>query len=210
MAKDPKRVCVLTSGGIDSTVLVADMLGRGYEVHPLYIRCGFVWERAEQWWLERLMRALHKPRLKPLAVADAPMAGLIGRHWSLTRHGTPSASAAWDSVYLPARNLILLTQAALLCRDRGIALVVTALLKGNPFADATDKFMRDMEKVLAASIGRKIRIQAPYRRLSKSRVVSRVPGFPLHLTFSCLRPRGRKPCENCSKCAETAGASQAA
>ncbi|MDP3543948.1 MAG: 7-cyano-7-deazaguanine synthase [Elusimicrobiota bacterium] len=26
--------------------------------------------------------------------------------------------------------------------------------------------------------------------------------FPLELTFSCLRPRGVKPCGNCSKCAE--------
>lgn len=205
MVKRAKRVCVLTSGGIDSTVLVADMLAQGYEVHPLYVRCGFVWERAEQVWLERLMRALGKPRLKPLAVTDAPMAGLIGRHWSLTRKGTPSASSAWDSVYLPARNLILLTQAALLCQARGIPLIVTALLKGNPFADASERFLREMEKVLTLSVGREIRIAAPYRRLGKSQVVSRVPGFPVHLTFSCLRPRGRRPCGNCSKCAERAG-----
>ena len=38
--------------------LVAERLRRGWEVHPLYVRSGFIWEKAELHWLRRLLRAL--------------------------------------------------------------------------------------------------------------------------------------------------------
>src|SRR5437879_5847528 len=41
------RVAVLTSGGLDSAVLVAD-LARNADVFPLYVEFGLAWEAAEQ------------------------------------------------------------------------------------------------------------------------------------------------------------------
>ena len=43
-----RRVAVLTSGGVDSAVLVADQSCRGEVVQPIYIRFGLSWERAEE------------------------------------------------------------------------------------------------------------------------------------------------------------------
>lgn len=197
-----RRACVLASGGLDSCVLVADMLRRGYEVHPLYVRCGLRWEPVELVWLKRYLRALRHPRLKPLALAEAPVAALWGRHWSLGGHGTPSASAAWDSVYLPGRNLTLLCQAGLFCHRRRIPLIVQAVLKGNPFPDASPRFFRAMEWALREALRSRLRISAPYAGLGKDRVARLIAGLPLDLTFSCLKPKGLKHCGRCSKCEE--------
>ena len=61
----PERVCVLTSGGLDSAVLVG-VLARRQEVHPVYVRCGLAWERAEEAALRRFQMAIrHDPDFAP-------------------------------------------------------------------------------------------------------------------------------------------------
>ena len=41
-----ERIAVLTSGGLDSCVLLAD-LARENTVYPIYVEFGLAWERAE-------------------------------------------------------------------------------------------------------------------------------------------------------------------
>ena len=203
MSRQAARVCVLVSGGVDSSILVADLLAQGREVHPLYVRCGYRWERAELAWLKRLLRRLASPRLRPLAIVHQPMRRIIGgAHWSLGAKGVPAAGSAWESVHLPGRNLLLFSEAAVFCRLRGIGVVAQAVLKGNPFSDATPRFRRLMEGAIRCALGAPIRLEAPYSRLTKKQVLRRAPGFPLSLTFSCLRPKGSGHCGRCSKCEE--------
>jgi 7-cyano-7-deazaguanine synthase len=202
MKKRAKRVCILVSGGLDSTMLAADMMRQGYEVHPIYVRSGFYWEKTEMFWLRRLLKALSGPRLKPLAIVDSPASGLLRRHWSLDGRGVPLRSDSWDSVYLPGRNLLLLGQAGLFCAVRGIPLLAQGLLKGNPFSDATPSFRRMMELSINQALGTRIKVIAPYAKLTKFQVLKRIEGFPVELTFSCLKPRGLRQCGACSKCEE--------
>jgi 7-cyano-7-deazaguanine synthase len=202
MKKTPRRVCVLVSGGFDSAILVADYLEKGYQVHPLYVRSGFYWERVELVWLKRLLKALRGPRLRPLTVAKSPVAPFLRRHWGLDGRGVPSATASWDSVYLPGRNLLLLGQAALFCSLRGIPLLAQGLLKGNPFGDATPRFRKTMERAINEGLDKRIKLVAPYARLTKAQVLRRAPGFLPELTFSCLKPHGLGHCGKCSKCEE--------
>ncbi len=197
-----RKIAVLMSGGVDSAALAAELLGRGFEVHPLYVRSGFRWERAELHWLRRLLRALRSRRLKPLTVARAPMGGLIGRHWSLTGEGVPATGSADIEVYLPGRNLFLLSEAGLYCAMNGVPEIALATLKANPFPDATPVFRRSMSRALSAGLGRPIRVSAPYARLTKRQALARAPGAPYHLAFSCLKPRGLRPCGRCNKCEE--------
>ena len=202
MSRPAKRVCVLVSGGLDSSVLVADMLQQGYEVYPFYVRSGFYWEKVEMIWLKRLLKTLRCARLKPLTVADSPASGILLRHWSLDGKGVPSAKAAWNSVYLPGRNLLLLGQAGLFCSLRGIPLLAQGLLKGNPFGDATPRFRWAMQRAINTGLDKRIKLAAPYAALSKFQVLKRIEGFPVDLTFSCLKPRGLRHCGACSKCEE--------
>jgi 7-cyano-7-deazaguanine synthase len=201
-----KKVCVLASGGFDSGVLLADLLERGYEVHPLYVSSGFYWEKAELHWLKRFLRSRRRGRLKPLTIAETPVRWFMGAHWSLTGKGVPSSRAAWDSVYLPGRNLLLLSQAGVFAAERGLPLIVIGVLRGNPFADSKPSFLKGMETAISRAMRFRLRVAAPYATLGKadiSRVAARLDErFAAGLTFSCLRPRGVESCGSCSKCAE--------
>jgi len=202
-----KKVCVLASGGFDSCVLLADLLERGYEVHPFYASSGFYWEKAELHWLKRFLKASKSPRLKPLVVAEVPMRWIMGGHWSMTGRGAPSSRAAWDSVYLPGRNLLLLSQAGVYAATHGIPRVVLGVLRGNPFADSKPRFLKDMESAINGALRSRIKVEAPYTKLGKDGVARIAAGlrrrFPAELTFSCLHPRGVRACGACSKCGET-------
>lgn len=196
-----KRVVVLVSG-MDSEVLVAEMLSAGWTVLPLYVRCGFRWEAAELARLRKALSALMHPRLERLVVARAPMSPLMRGHWSLTGEGVPKRNARWTAVYLPGRNMILLTEAWLHAAARGAGAVGIGTLKGNPFPDATPRFRAAAERALNLAMGTRIRVLAPYARLKKKEVMRRAGRFPLALAFSCLSPRRGRPCGACSKCAE--------
>jgi 7-cyano-7-deazaguanine synthase len=196
---------VLVSGGVDSVVLLGELLDQGREVHPIYVRSGFRWEKAELHWIRRILKTIDGHRLKPLTVLRVPAAPVIDQgHWSLSGRGVPSARAAWDSVYLPGRNLVLLSEAGVLCAERGVGALALAVLKGNPFSDATPKFFAIMSRAITQATGSPLIVMAPYRALTKLQVVCRGRSLdlPLELTFSCINPRGLKPCGKCSKCGE--------
>jgi 7-cyano-7-deazaguanine synthase len=200
----PERVCVLTSGGLDSAVLLAT-LARRHETHPLYVRSGLVWERAERILLRRFVAALRRrgARVAALLEVDVPVRALYGRgHWSISGQGVPGARATFASNYLPGRNLLLVAIAAVYCERAGIGSIALALLRDNPFPDATPRFLREVGRVAGMALGRRLTVRAPFRRLGKEDVIRRSRGLPLELTLSCARPRGTRHCGQCTKCAE--------
>lgn len=196
---------MLVSGGLDSAMLAAEYLAKGWEVTPFFVRSGLCWEKAEFFWLQRLLRTLKHPRLKKLVVAEAPMDGIFGRHWSVSGKGTPAWGSPWERDYLPGRNLVLLAHAGIFSGLNGIPLLALGILKGNPFSDATPVFIRSMQKTINLAMGTRVKIAFPYARLTKAEILRRVPGFPVRLTFSCLKPAGRAHCGKCEKCGERAG-----
>jgi 7-cyano-7-deazaguanine synthase len=200
----PERVCVLTSGGLDSAVLLG-LLARRHEVHPLYVRCGLAWERAEQALLTRFLAVLRRRRLRvaPLVRLDLPAAGLYGgTHWSVSGRGVPGARAALDSNYLPGRNLLLGSVGAVHCARHRIPTLALALLGDNPFPDATPAFLAGFGRVASRALSARLTIRAPFRRLTKEAVIRRGRDLPLALTLSCARPRGLRHCGTCTKCVE--------
>lgn len=201
MIRAREKACVLTSGGLDSVVLLGRCLKSFREVHPLYVRAGLKWERAELHWLKRALSRMRTPGLKPLTVLDMPAKALYGAHWSLGAGAVPSASASWDSVYLPGRNLLLLSLAGVHCATRDIGTIAIGTLAGNPFADSKRRFYGAMEGVFRQLFS-PIRVLAPLAALEKEEVFALGRGLPLELTFSCIDPRGLKPCGRCTKCFE--------
>ncbi|MBI3021472.1 MAG: 7-cyano-7-deazaguanine synthase [Candidatus Omnitrophica bacterium] len=195
--------CVLVSGGIDSAVLLHNFLADGGTVLPLYLRCGFRWEAAELYWLRHFLRAVRSPSLAPLAVVAVPLRSTYGAHWSLTGRHVPGARSADRAVYLPGRNILLLSHAAIVCAQRRIATITIGILKGNPFGDATPGFFAHLAGCLTQALQRPILIRTPLRDLSKTQVIqSAAKAVPLQLTFSCIDPRGHLHCGRCNKCAE--------
>ena len=197
-----KSVCVLASGGIDSSALMVDLLRQGLTVYPLYIRCGFRWEKAELYWLKRMLNEIKSPRLKALSIADFPMINLLRDHWSFSGRSTPKDVDPDSSVYLPGRNIVLLGQAGLFCAQRKIPKIALGTLKSNPFPDAAPRFLKALQKALSLGLDFKLEISTPYARIKKSELIRRAQGVPLDFIFSCLNPSGIKPCNRCNKCAE--------
>lgn len=198
---------MLVSGGLDSALALVEAVREGGPVTPVYVRSGLVWERAEMYWLERLLQTLTRPALAPLVVLDAPVADLYGAHWSVTGADPPDAASPDDAVYLPGRNILLLAKAGVWAATAGCRSIVLGPLATNPFPDATPAFFDAMGVALGRGTGRDgpLPVETPLAGLSKPEVLRRAAaaGVPLALTFSCLAPTpDHRHCGACNKCAE--------
>jgi len=201
-----QAVAVLTSGGLDSAVLAADLLRDGHPVQPMYLRFGLAWEATEEAHLRRFLASLDSPELRPLVVIDVPIARLYDAHWSVSGVGVPDDRTEDEAVYLPGRNLLLLVQPAVWCALHDIHTIALGTLKGNPFSDSTREFFDQFAALAERAMGHDFDILTPYADLTKTEVLERGRGFALEHTFSCIDPRDGHHCGRCNKCAERRGA----
>ena len=197
-----QAVAVLTSGGTESAAMVAEALQRYERVYPIYIRKGFIWEQMEMIYLRRFLVSLRADGLAKCAVLSIPLQPVYNPHWSLGKSRVPGFKAPDEAVYLPGRNLLLLSMGGLFCSMRKIPNLWIGILKGNPFRDARSGFLHGMETVLQEAGDFPVRIAAPFRELSKQQVIRRWPDLAWEKSFSCLSPVKRNHCGRCQKCAE--------
>jgi 7-cyano-7-deazaguanine synthase len=195
-------VAVLASGGLDSAVLVAELLRRGRPVHPIYLRFGLAWEPTEEAHLRRFLATLTSPAPEPLIVLDAPIASVYGVHWSVAGNAVPDEHSADEAVYLPGRNLLLLAQPSVWCALHGVHTLALGTLKGNPFPDSSREFFDEFGALVRRGLGHALEIVAPFAELTKSDVLELGRGLALERTFSCIDPQGGLHCGHCNKCAE--------
>src|SRR3989338_6803065 len=157
-----KQIVLLMSGGLDSTILLNQLLRKFSSVLPLYIQCGHIWEKAEHFWLKRCLKNIRNSRLKPLVSLLVPTVDLYQHHWSHTGQKIPAAKSRDRSVYLPGKNILLLTKAAVFCMLRKIHHLAIGPLKTNPFPDATPQFFKMMERICSSGLKFDLRIHAPF------------------------------------------------
>jgi 7-cyano-7-deazaguanine synthase len=194
---------VLASGGLDSSVMLAEMAGRGrQEVFPVYVRAGLAWERQELAALRRFVRRLAMKNVRAPNALELPMRDVAGAHWSVTGRGVPGYRAATSSNYILGRNLSLLSKAAIFCARHRIGELAMAPLESNPFPDTRPAFFRAFERAVELGVGLRLKILTPYVGITKAEVIRRGAELPLHLTLSCARPVGSRHCGACTKCAE--------
>jgi 7-cyano-7-deazaguanine synthase len=197
-----REVAVLVSGGIESAILCVDLLREFRRVHPLYVRFGLRWEAVELACLRQYLDAVERPGLSPLEVLDAPVGDIYGRHWSVGGPAVPDAASPDEAVYLPGRNLLFISKAAVWCRLRNVERLALGCLGTNPFPDSTPEFFQQMETVVNQAMEGRLRILRPFDRMHKHEVLERGAGLPLQFTFSCLSPVDGRHCGRCNKCAE--------
>ena len=196
-----ERIAVLASGGLDSSVLLADLAGTA-EVFPIYVRKGLFWEEEEIRSLNAFIETLHNSNVHGVRELYVPVEGLYGDHWSLTGEGTPGADTADEAVFLPGRNVLLVSLAAIWCSTHDVSQIALGSLGGNPFPDATPEFFSDLAGVLSVALGRRISVTAPYREKQKHALIRDFKHLPLHLTLTCISPRDGLHCGVCNKCNE--------
>ncbi len=188
------RLAVLASGGLDSSVMLADLARGGRAVFPLYVRAGLMWERHELATLRSFIRRLGMSNVHPVSVLQLPMGDVAGRHWSMTGRKVPGYRAALASNYILGRNLSLLAKAAVFCAYNRIGEIAMAPLESNPFPDARPEFFRALERAVDLGVGLKLKVltsyvgmmaricrcASPYRARAPpaSRIAASVPSAP--------------------------------
>ena len=195
---------VLLSGGLDSAVLLADEASRG-TVQPIYIGAGLAWEAAERATIARLLNSgALQGRTRPLAALSVDMRDIYAAtHWAVTGDA-PAYHTPDEDVYLPGRNIILLSKAGVFCAAAGIHRIVIGTLDHNPFPDATPAFRASIAQTLSLGLAHELTIDAPYASSSKGDVIRKgmALGVPFAHTLSCMKPSGEMHCGTCSKCRE--------
>ncbi len=200
--KSPAKIAILISGGLDSAILTSELLKSNSLVQPIYIKSGHVWEPTEFYWLKRYLKAIANRRLAKLVCLSLETKDLYEGHWSVTGKKTPSDKSDDAEVYLPGKNLLLITKAAVYCSLNQIPALVLGPLKTNPFPDAKASFFQNLGKVCSEGLHFKLKIRTPFLDRTKQEVMALGKNLPLHLTFSCLAPVGLRHCGKCNKCAE--------
>ncbi len=176
----------------------------GAAAQPIYVRAGLAWEPQEIATLQRILGSHSSDRVRPLAILDFDVRDLYPpTHWALL--GTPPAYDTPDEdVYLPGRNILLLSKAGILAASRRIDRILLGPLAGNPFPDATGEFFQAMSAALGLGLARQVAVEAPFTALHKADVIrlGASLGVPLADTLSCMNPRGARHCGLCSQCRE--------
>lgn len=205
--KNNSTIAVLASGGTDSACLLEWAAARTTgSVIPIYVSFGLRWEFGELKALRSYVReaAKHNKKIRVPVKLNMPARDIYDGHWSLTGKDVPGRRSADAAVYLPGRNLLVLSKAAVYCAKHRIDEIAIGTLAANPFSDATSAFFSSFSKLASDALGRRVRILAPFIRQTKVDIIRKYSYLPLHLCFSCLRPMGRaaKPCGRCNKCVE--------
>lgn len=195
------KVAVLSSGGLDSAVLIADY-ARSCQVFPMYIQAGLSWEAVELRALRSFLAAIRSPNVEQVTVLQMPAGPLYSDHWSMTGQGVPRADEPGRNVYIPGRNILLICPAAVWCSMQGIHRIAMASLNENNFADATPEFYQSLGSALSKGLEHEIRLESPYSGLTKGDLIARNSRLPLHLTLTCMVPVDGQHCGQCNKCHE--------
>ena len=195
---------LLLSGGVDSAVLLDQLLEHGSPVIPFYVETGCTWTDCELKAVRQILdaaAAIHD-RLEDLVLLDMPLADLYGGHWSISGENVPDDTTADEAVFMPGHNPLLLLKPALWCQMHGVGQLALATLANNPFDDATPKFFAAFEEMLRQTATEPVQIVRPFAHLTKQSVLQLGRQLPLELTFSCLAPVNGLHCGRCNKCAE--------
>lgn len=196
------RVAVLASGGLDSAVLIA-VMARSAEVYPVYVAAGLVWEREERAALRRFIDALASPDVRSVVDLSVPVKPLLGEaHWSVAGQGIPDRDTPDEAMFIPGRNVLLLSLAAIWCSTHDVSRIAIGSLGGNPFPDATPEFFAAFGRSLSMGLGHDVTIEAPFRDQKKAALIAAHRDLPLELTLTCANPRDGMHCGACNKCFE--------
>lgn len=184
-----RKVLILASGGLDSTVVIALYKNLGYDVHLLYLPYGNINEEAE-------MRKLAGIREK----FDIPAGNTLAIKLNLNYSSGGCINKDNINPYVEMRNLIFISYAISVAEAKGIDLVAVGFISvpaGYP--DTTEQFILDINNLALNATG--IEVVAPLHHLDKIGVykLGKKLGVNLLDTFSC-NVSNDKPCGECYDC----------
>ena len=195
---------VILSGGLDSTVCLADALRVHDPVLALTVDYGqrhrVELERAaavaEHFGVEHLVQRLDLSAWGGSALTDAALA--------VPTAAEAAAGAGIPITYVPGRNLIFLSLAVAFAEARNCDTVVIGVnaLDYSGYPDCRPEFVNSFNTTAGLALRDAVSVAMPLVGMTKADIVRRGVelGAPLHLTWSCYRG-DTAPCGDCDACA---------
>ena len=181
----PKSVIHLLSGGMDSTVLLYDLIEQGCSVHAVLFNYGQKHSQELEWakyhcHLTRTMfSTVDLPRLKGSILTDGSGTEVV-----------------------PGRNLVFISAAVNLAASAGAECVTIGCNRDDAemFPDCRKEFMHSTNQTLS-SAEINIEVCAPYiaKRKWEIAAMAREMGIAIESTWSCYSG-GLSPCGTCKAC----------
>lgn len=211
---DERRVLVLVSGGLDSTVLV-EMLGSRPEGLPSHLMRTTCMSLHGLIFFDYGQPAVVQERVHARTVSERAGVNLELQELRLATQGTMAIDAGAPSArVVPHRNLMMLAHAL----NYAVRIDATDVWYGackDDWADYPDcrpTFISGLNTALAASwpgpsrtIGRPSSapwVSAPLSHMTKTEIVgiARTLGIDRGTTWSCYTPVRNEPCGTCNSC----------
>ena len=207
-----KKAVVLSSGGVDSTTVMAIAVNKGFEIYSL----SFSYGQRHGFELKAAARVARFFNVKKHLVLDMNLRQIGGS--ALTDDiDVPKSrmesemSTDIPVTYVPARNTIFLSYAlawAEVLKAFDIFIGVNAIdYSGYP--DCRPEYLQALERVAnlgtraGVESGRKFKLHAPLMRLTKKEIIERGKelGVDYSMTHSCYDPdKNGKACGECDAC----------
>lgn len=199
MSKDLSAV-LLASGGLDSTTMAFWLLDKDIHFLPLFIDYGQHFAETE---FETLKSVL------PKSVVDLIVRLNIGEIYQNSQSRMIIEPDLWknkvvaNDLYMPYRNLLLLSVAAAYAQSNGFNDVYSAFINSNHAKeiDCSASFFSTLGGLMKEYGG--ISIKMPFRHLSKLKVakLGKQLGVSIGLTYSC-QASSEIPCGACPNCVD--------
>lgn len=203
------KVLHVLSGGLDSTVLLADNVAQHGAGNVVCVNFSYGSKHNDR---ERAAAILVTQHYKVTLVKVE--LHLRGFKSTLMYEGGEIPEGHYEdetmrSTVVPFRNGIMLSYAVGMAESMGLELVTIGAHSGDHaiYPDCTPEFIHAMDSAAALGTYKCVHIVAPFSDMDKAEIVK--AGFelnaPMHLTYTCYNG-GRKHCGRCGACVERAEA----
>ncbi|WP_029281358.1 7-cyano-7-deazaguanine synthase [Pedobacter sp. R20-19] len=191
---------LLASGGLDSTTMAYWLLDKGIDFVPLFLNYGQHCADTEFETLKTVLPESYKGKVEYVDIQS-----IYSR--SESRFIKPAnlweEEIAADDLYIPYRNVLMLTIGATFAQNLGLSNVYSAFINSNHAKeiDCSNEFFDKMENMLA-DYG-SVKINMPFRYFSKYEVakIGIELGANIGATFSC-QASPVIPCGACPNCVD--------
>jgi 7-cyano-7-deazaguanine synthase len=134
-----KKSVVLFSGGVESTCVLYLKLLEGQFVYPVYVKCGMPWERLEYVKATELWQETKRRFSKLMPIKVLPLK---------TYHKKHKVIETEEELFIPLRNLTLLTAVAGYALSKGAESVSIGSLGLYPFPDNNLAYLKEVERLI--------------------------------------------------------------
>ncbi|EJR12449.1 7-cyano-7-deazaguanine synthase [Bacillus cereus] len=191
---------LLTSGGLDSTVLAYKLLSEGKKVLPVFFNYGQHFSDTEY---VTLLEVLPRQLLSHVKVVNIIDIFKDSNSRMIKEPNLWIDDVTANDLYLPYRNLLFLSIASSIAQTSGIKDVYSAFINSNHAKeiDCSKEFFDQLSEMLVEYGS--VQINMPFRELTKADVIELgvKMNVPIAKTYSC-QANSITPCGVCPNCVD--------